>query len=931
MASMQGKTGGTDSNLNAWLVAVLACLGGLSLSVALSVATGSFHQRQLEQRFAWAASERAAAMQASFSAHVADLDGTRRFFINADEVTFSEFAGYAGGLLNRTLSYAWLPRVEAAQRDSFEAQARAAGYPGFTIRDLTEQGTLQPAASRAEHFPVRYLVPIQTFDAVLGLDMNSQQARRETLERARHNGFMATSGVIRFVAASAADRDGLLLMAPIFRGSQPLSGSPLPAQSLRGFVVAFLSLHQLLEDGGSAQSERNLSLEVHDTSRLSGEALHYRSPAPAADSPLLLRRELQLADRRYELSIRPTAAFLAANSNRDQAILLTAGVLLSLLLGVLLFTLVSQRQRARSLVAQRTLELRSRERELAISEQRWSFALDGAGDGVWDWDLDRDRIFLSDSCTGMLGYSADEIGDDRAAWQQLLHPDDLPACLQALQLHLQGQTEFFRHEYRMRCRDGAWKWILGRGKVMERAADGRPLRIIGTQSDIRWRKAAELELARVNAYLHGILDAATQVAIIATDLDGTIRTFNAGAERMLGYSAEELVGQATPERLHLREEIDQRSRELSLRYGKPINGFEAFVAVTQAEKGHDEREWTYVRRDGSRLVVNLIVTSVRDESGELIGFLGIAADITERRRVRQVLEERDRRMEMLMASVPGAIYQYRRQADGSSSFPYASAGIRAIYEIEPEVLRSDASSVFARIHPDDFERVSSSIRVSAEQLQPWCQDYRVLLPVRGLRWLRGEATPEALADGGVLWHGYLTDITGLKLVEQELRALSITDALTGVHNRRYFQERLEAEIARVQRFGGELSVVMLDIDHFKQINDRFGHEAGDRVLKALCERLRQRLRGIDVFCRLGGEEFIVLCPSTSAAQAMALASSLWQVLRSEPVEGVGRVSASFGVASWRPGEGADGMLRRVDSRVYAAKQAGRDQVLGEPD
>lgn len=203
------------------------------------------------------------------------------------------------------------------------------------------------------------------------------------------------------------------------------------------------------------------------------------------------------------------------------------------------------------------------------------------------------------------------------------------------------------------------------------------------------------------------------------------------------------------------------------------------------------------------------------------------------------------------------------------------------------------------------------------------------LPHRGLRWVRGEATPEELAGGGTLWHGYVSDISDLKRVEEELRALSITDSLTGIHNRRYFQDRLKAEMIRVKRASGALSVIMFDIDHFKRINDQHGHAVGDEVLKELCRRISQRLRRTDVFCRLGGEEFVVLCANTDGSQAFSVALELWQALRGEPMEGVATVTASFGVASWRVEEGVDSLLLRADSGVYAAKQAGRDRVEAE--
>ncbi|MBV4477435.1 diguanylate cyclase [Pseudomonas sp. B2M1-30] len=439
----------------------------------------------------------------------------------------------------------------------------------------------------------------------------------------------------------------------------------------------------------------------------------------------------------------------------------------------------------------------------------------------------------------------------------------------------------------------------------------------------------EQELRGTHGQLRGVLNAATQVAIIATDLRGVINTFNPGAEQMLGYRSSEVVGHMTLENLHFPRELISRASELSARYGKTIPTCQAMLVEGGEVGGHQAREWTLVRKDGSHLPVNMLATPVLDEQGLWVGHLAICIDITERKRVHEALAARDVLLKKLSAHVPGGIYQFKMEFDGRFSVIYASDGIREIYELDPDVLLLNAEAIFTRIHPQDTTRVRSSIRASAESLSPWREEYRVQLPERGLRWVRGEATPEELPGGGVLWHGYISDISDLKRVEEELRALSVTDALTGIHNRRYFQERLTTEMARVERGGGELSVIMLDIDHFKRINDQFGHAVGDRVLQAVCERIGHRLRRTDVFCRLGGEEFMVLCPDIDGDHAYMLAIELWQSLRSAPIDVVGVVTASFGIASWRPGEGADALLLRADSGVYAAKQGGRDRVEGQ--
>lgn len=791
-----------DASL-AWLLAGIVCLGGLALTLGLSAVLSTFYQRQLEQRFDAVAKDRARSIQNDFAAHTHELDGIRRFFVNADQVTRGEFTGYVSGLPQRAFSYAWLPRVTDPQRQAFETGAGVLGVPDWQIRDWVSRGVLQVAGRRAEYFPILFIDSLYLKDEqVLGLDVAALPERLDTLLRAGQGGDIAASGVIRFLATSVAV-DGLILAAPVYRGSMPADLAQRRGDALRGYVLASFSLQQLLGAHENSEDALSLSVELEDVSALGGQKLHYRSPQkPAQESSLQLTRELQLADRRYTLSIRPSEVFLQANTTPGGlAIVLTAGVLLTLLLAALLFSLANQRQRAQLLVREKTAALRQR----------------------------------------------------------------------------------------------------------------------------------ESELAQVNSQLRGLLNSATQVSIIATDLDGIIQTFNVGAERMLGYRAEELIGRATPERIHLAAEVQQRSRELGLLLGRAVSGFEVFVAEASGQQGHVEREWTYVRQDGSQLVVNLIVTGVRDADAQLVGYLGIAIDITEARHSREALEARDELLEKLTANVPGAIYQYQLNTDGTSCFPYASLGLRALYEVEPDSLRQDAAAAFQRIHPEDLDGVKRSVLSSAEQLTPWREEYRVLLPRQGLRWLRGEASPEQLSDGRVIWHGYLTDVTGPKLVEQELRILSITDTLTGAYNRRYFQERLELDIARAKRQNAKgPAVVMLDIDHFKLINDRFGHDTGDQVLKAVCDRVRQRLRNFDVFCRLGGEEFIVLAPGISEDQAAILAEALWQVLRSEPVDGVGMVTASFGVTAWRPGESSAAMLSRVDAAVYKAKAAGRDRLQVMP-
>ena len=167
------------------------------------------------------------------------------------------------------------------------------------------------------------------------------------------------------------------------------------------------------------------------------------------------------------------------------------------------------------------------------------------------------------------------------------------------------------------------------------------------QHIINKRKTVERSHAEAHAELKSVLDSASWISIIATDADGIIVVFNTGAERMLGYAAEEMIGKRTPEVFHLKSEVEAHGKELSREFGRPIEGFEVFVARPKV-RGYEEREWTYIRKDGSHLTVNLVVTVVRDEAGEIIGRVGIAQDISERKRTREALMHSE---ELLRATV----------------------------------------------------------------------------------------------------------------------------------------------------------------------------------------------------------------------------------------------------------------------------------------
>jgi diguanylate cyclase (GGDEF)-like protein/PAS domain S-box-containing protein len=155
------------------------------------------------------------------------------------------------------------------------------------------------------------------------------------------------------------------------------------------------------------------------------------------------------------------------------------------------------------------------------------------------------------------------------------------------------------------------------------------------------------------------------------------------------------------------------------------------------------------------------------------------------------------------------------------------------------------------------------------------------------------------------------------------------DYLTGAYNRRAFDERMDSLMSTAQRHGRQLGLVLLDLDHFKALNDHYGHPAGDTVLKTVGQWLRDHIRAGDVVCRWGGEEFAVLAPESGINETQQLANKLNQLIRSQAIVPVGNVTASFGVTELQPQDSPATFISRADENLYRAKREGRDRVAAD--
>jgi two-component system, cell cycle sensor histidine kinase and response regulator CckA len=299
-------------------------------------------------------------------------------------------------------------------------------------------------------------------------------------------------------------------------------------------------------------------------------------------------------------------------------------------------------------------ERRSTEQALAESECRWRFAIEGSGDGVWDWDIPSGEAKYSPRWKEMLGYAEGDILPSNQEWVDRIHPEDQAYVAAAMQAYLEGKTVIYVVEYRLRCRDDSYKWILGRGMVVSRDGDGAPLRMIGTHTDITERKHIEEKL-RVSEKKFATAFRVSPDAINLTRLDdGTYLEINEGFSTITGYSAGDVIGRSALE-LDIWCDPGDRTRLVAgLREHGVVNNLEA----------------RFRRKDGSTLT-GIMSARVIEVEGELC-LLSITRDISERKRAEEYLKESEQNLRTLMDSMPAGVWWF----DNAGNIEYLNSCFR---------------------------------------------------------------------------------------------------------------------------------------------------------------------------------------------------------------------------------------------------------------
>ncbi len=386
-------------------------------------------------------------------------------------------------------------------------------------------------------------------------------------------------------------------------------------------------------------------------------------------------------------------------------------------------------------------EKKKAEVELNISQERWQFALEGAGDGVWEYDLETKNVFYSRQYKKMLGYEESEFNDDQSELISRIHPDDLPMLSQTLQQYFEKNITSHQLEYRIRHKSGNYLWILDRGMVINLKSSAKSRRVIGTHTDITERKKAEEEYKRIS-----LVASANNSGVLFTNPGGRITWANEGFSKLTGYSLEEISGM-TPIELCKGPLTDKNTIDKMLNAffsGQPFN-----------------IEILFYRKDGSSFWGRTNTQPVEDRTGKVTQFFGIIDDVTEER-------ESEDRFRLALEKIGDNVWEHNF-ITGETVFSDNETHLLGFTKNE---FNNNVDLWWQNVHPDDKSVLEENdLKYKSGQQTHHTLEYRMIHKSGEIKWVldKGVVIEKTIDDQPLKIIGTHTDITSIKQTEKALR------------------------------------------------------------------------------------------------------------------------------------------------------------------
>ncbi|MCP5080234.1 MAG: diguanylate cyclase [Alphaproteobacteria bacterium] len=550
-----------------------------------------------------------------------------------------------------------------------------------------------------------------------------------------------------------------------------------------------------------------------------------------------------------------------------------------------------------------------------LNEQRRNVELfrsvfDCLPDGLAIADQNRTIQISNPGLSELFGYSKEELVGAQTA---LLYESKEEFEIQGrARFNLTAEEQLAPYQVKYRKKDGG----VFSGETIGtplRNSGGRVIGYLGAIRDVTEREQVHRKTAANESLLNLIAHSLPEL-VNYVSADHTLRFVNSTAEKWYDRKREDLIG------TRFEDVLGPTASQIVL------------PCINKALTGQKVKKRAEIKYpDGVTRAVEISYVPDMDEMGAIRGFVALVVDVSNQRKIERELIASETRLTDAVSAIPDGFAYF----DHEDALQLFNEQYRAIYPKSAHLIVQ--GTTFDELIRDGVERGQYQEAIGNEEawIKHRIEAHRnpgdpLEQRLDDRRWLRIEE--RKTRDGGTV--GIRVDITDAKRREHELERLSVTDALTGLSNRRSFLDRIAQEHERVGRYGGVMSVLLIDVDHFKRINDTYGHVTGDVVLKELAGVLADELRDPDVVCRYGGEEFAAFLPETSMGGAFSTAERVREAVHSRQFCAGNpkiQVSVSIGVTqSDQRDKRYENALVRADRALYQAKEAGRNQVIVAP-
>ncbi len=574
-------------------------------------------------------------------------------------------------------------------------------------------------------------------------------------------------------------------------------------------------------------------------------------------------------------------------------------------------------------------------------ESLYRYAIELSHQIPWVSDAEGNILYVGPSWAEIIGHPLEDLLGTR--WLQFVHPDDAARLRQARRDTLTSGGSY-ECEYRIRTADGSYRWFLS-SAGSRRDETGAVILWYGTTQDIHDRKLAELthqghtrilEMVAAGRPLDEVLSALCRLAeeqiagarcsiLLFDPVHQRLRhgaapslppAYNAGIDPLpVGPETGSCGTAAYRRRTVIVPDIAADPlwadwRDLALQHGlracwsRPILSRSGDVLGTFGFYYAEPRVPTQGEMESIDAVPHLAALTIERQRSE--------ADLRES-------EEHYRYSVELNPQIPWT-------ADGEGNVLTTSSRWNQLMGASPE---ETAGSGWAKaVHPDDLPAIRQQWKSAVRTRDPLDVECRGRLADGSYRWFRSRAIPRFAEDGSVIrWYGTVEDIHDRKIAEEQLHRAAYHDDLTGLANRRYFRERLKQALDAVSDTSRAIGLLVMDLDHLKQINDRFGHDAGDDLLKEFAQRLRQVLKSTDIVARLGGDEFAVVLSDVTGEEDVAAAARAILCRMQEPLRRNGKTldcrTSIGGAIAVGSDVSPEELQKQADLALYASKTSGR--------